>query len=300
MKNVFIALVSAWFGLASVQAQTVSYPHEVFDPLGIPQVEGAKLLHVDKGTKPPYPYPIVVYGATVQQVMDWIAKMDNLGFVHLNREKQTKKYISRGAAYKGARTIDYYFPVGSDGDKQSKFVRMQCRFDEDLTFRKGLKVPGATMVIQLTPFTHNKLELDYKKGALNAIGITDESGFIPKHTRKIEVKLTLSTKSLIPQWPEGSPWYAEVRTKFVEGYIPTVADARVWADKLYKACAENASNIDRMQGRDISGSTPNLPIITGSTTHWWTYTYQGIKYECYVNAELDLFGQFWFVVNRKM
>ena len=297
MKKLLFILM-AWFGLASVQAQTVSYPHEVFDPLGIPQVEGAKLLHVDKGTKTSY--PILVYKATPQQVLDWVADMDCLGFLHRNRDNEYKKRIPRGAAFKGPSTIEYYFPVGTDGDKQSKFVQMQCRFDQDLTFRKKLVVPGATMLIQLTPFTHNKLELDYKKGALNAIGITDESGFIPKHTRKIEVKLTLSTKSLIPQWAEGSPWYAEVRAKFVEGYIPTVADARVWADKLYKACAENASSIDQMQGRDISGSTPNLPIITGSTTHWWTYTYQGIKYECYVNAELDLFGQFWFVVNRKM
>ena len=28
--------------LMAATAQTVSYPHEVFDPLGIPQVEGAK------------------------------------------------------------------------------------------------------------------------------------------------------------------------------------------------------------------------------------------------------------------
>ena len=84
------------------------------------------------------------------------------------------------------------------------------------------------------------------------------------------------------------------------GYIPTAAEARVWADKLYKACAQNASSIDPMQGRDIPGSTPNLPTITGRTTHWWTYTHRGIKYECYVNAELDLFGQFWFDVMRKM
>ena len=280
--------------LMAATAQTVSYPHEVFDPLGIPQVEGAKLLYSDKGTKTSY--PMVVYGATVQQVLDWVAKMDRLGFLHRNRDNEYKKRIPRGAAFKGPSTIEYYFPVGTDGDRQSKFVLMQFRFDQDLTFRKGLKVPGATMVIQLTPFTHAKMELDYKKGVLTPIGITDESGFIPKHTREINVQLTLSTKSLIPQWPEGTPWYAEVRAKFVEGYIPTVADARVWADKLYKACAENASSIDRMQGRDIPGSTPNLPIITGSTTHWWTYTHRGIKYECYVNAELDLFGQFWFTV----
>jgi len=25
-----------------------------------------------------------------------------------------------------------------------------------------------------------------------------------------------------------------------------------------------------------------------------------VKYECYVNAELDLFGQFWFEAHRKM
>ena len=173
---------------------------------------------------------------------------------------------------------------------------MGCNFVGDVSLFRYKKIPGSTIAIQLDTHSPDKMELDYKKGTLNPIGITDESGFIPKHTKKIDVKLTLSNKSLIPQWPEGTPWYAEVRAKFVEGYIPTVADARVWADKLYKACAENASSIDPMQGRDIPGSTPNLPIITGRTTHWWTYTHQGIKYECYVNAELDLFGQFWFTV----
>jgi len=294
MKNGIIILVLAWFGLASVQAQTVSYPHEVFDPLGIPQVEGAKLLYADKGSAKTY--PIAIYQATPQQVSDWVADMDHLGFLHRNRDNEYKKRIHRKPAFKGPSTIEYYFPVGTDGDRQSKFVKMQFRFDQDLGFQKGLKVPGATMVVELTSFTHGKMELDYKKGVLTSIGITNESGFIPQHTKKIDVKLTLSNKSLIPQWPEGTPWYAEVRAKFVEGYIPTVADARVWADKLYKACAENASSIDRMQGRDIPGSTPNLPIITGRTTHWWTYTHRGIKYECYVNAELDLFGQFWFTV----
>ncbi len=297
MKRLLLIFI-VWFGLASVQAQTVSYPHEVFDPLGIPQVVGAKLLYADKGTKTSY--PLVVYQATPQQVSDWVAEMERLGFLHKNRDNEYKKRIHRKPAFKGPSTIEYYFPVGTDGDRQSKFVKMQFRFDRDLTFRKGLRVPGATMVIELTPFSHDKMKLDYKKGVLNPIGITDESGFIPKHTREINVQLALSTKSLIPQWEEGSPWYAEIRAKFVEGYIPTVACAREWAEKLYKACAENASSIDPMQGRDIPGSTPNLPTITGSTTHWWTYSHQGIKYECYVNAEIDLFGQFWFVVYRKM
>ena len=290
MKNGIIILVLAWFGLASVQAQTVSYPHELFDPLSIPQVEGAKLLHVDKKER------LVIYQATQQQVLDWIEQMDNLGFLHQNRYETSKKNIRRGTAYKGQSHLNYYFPVGTEGHKQCVHVAMACNFVGDISIMRYKKIPGSTMAIQLTPHSPDKMELDYKKGALNAIGITDESGFIPKHTKKIDVKLTLSNKSLIPQWPEGTPWYAEVRAKFVEGYIPTVADARVWADKLYKACAENASSIDRMQGRDIPGSTPNLPIITGRTTHWWTYTHRGIKYECYVNAELDLFGQFWFTV----
>ena len=177
---------------------------------------------------------------------------------------------------------------------------MACNFVGDISIMRYKKIPGSTMVIQLTPHSPDKVELDYKKGALNPIGITDESGFIPKHTRKINVELTLSTKSLIPQWEEGSPWYAVVRAEFVSGYIPTAVEARAWAEKLYKACAQNASHIDPMQGRDIPGSTPNLPLITGRTTHWWTYTHRGIKYECYVNAELDLFGQFWFDVKRKM
>lgn len=289
MKRLTLILM-IWFGLASVQAQTVSYPHEVFDPLGIPQVEGAKLLHVDKKLS------LVVYQATHQQVLDWIEQMDNLGFLHENRYKKIKNNIRRGAAYKGQSHIEYYFPVGTKGHKQLIHVSMGCNFVGDVSLFRYKKIPGSTIAIQLDTHSPDKIELDYKKGTLNPIGITDESGFIPKHTKKIDVKLTLSNKSLIPQWPEGTPWYAEVRAKFVTGYIPTAAEARVWADKLYKACAQNASSIDPMQGRDIPGSTPNLPIITGRTTHWWTYTHQGIKYECYVNAELDLFGQFWFTV----
>ena len=289
MKRLTLILM-IWFGLASVQAQTVSYPHEVFDPLGIPQVEGAKLLHVDKKLS------LVVYQATHQQVLDWIEQMDNLGFLHENRYKKIKNNIRRGAAYKGQSHIEYYFPVGTKGHKQLIHVSMGCNFVGDVSLFRYKKIPGSTIAIQLDTHSPDKIELDYKNGVLTPIGITDESGFIPKHTREINVQLTLSNKSLIPQWPEGTPWYAEVRAKFVTGYIPTAVEARVWADKLYKACAENASSIDPMQGRDIPGSTPNLPLITGRTTHWWTYTHQGIKYECYVNAELDLFGQFWFTV----
>ena len=293
MKKLLFILMT-WFGFVSVQAQTVSYPHELFDPLGIPQVKGAKLLHVDKEEW------LVMYQATQQQVLDWIEQMDNLGFLHQNRYEESKKHIRRGTAYKGQSHLNYYFPVGTEGHKQCVHVAMACNFVGDISIMRYKKIPGSTMVIQLTPHSPDKVELDYKKGALNPIGITDESGFIPKHTRKINVELTLSTKSLIPQWEEGSPWYAVVRAEFVSGYIPTAVEARAWAEKLYKACAQNASHIDPMQGRDIPGSTPNLPIITGRTTHWWTYTHRGIKYECYVNAKLDLFGQFWFDVKRKM
>ncbi len=293
MKKLLFILMT-WFGFVSVQAQTVSYPHELFDPLGIPQVEGAKLLHVDKEEW------LVMYQATQQQVLDWIEQMDNLGFLHQNRYEESKKHIRRGTAYKGQSHLNYYFPVGTEGHKQCVHVAMACNFVGDISIMRYKKIPGSTMVIQLTPHSPDKVELDYKKGALNPIGITDESGFIPKHTRKINVELTLSTKSLIPQWEEGSPWYAVVRAEFVSGYIPTAVEARAWAEKLYKACAQNASSIDPMQGRDIPESIPNLSLITGSTTHWWTYTHRGIKYECYVNAELDLFGQFWFDVYRKM
>ena len=293
MKKLLLILMT-WFGFVSVQAQTVSYPHELFDPLGIPQVKGAKLLHVDKEEW------LVMYQATQQQVLDWIEQMDNLGFLHQNRYEESKKHIRRGTAYKGQSHLNYYFPVGTEGHKQCVHVAMACNFVGDISIMRYKKIPGSTMVIQLTPHSPDKVELDYKKGALNPIGITDESGFIPKHTRKINVELTLSTKSLIPQWEEGSPWYAVVRAEFVSGYIPTAVEARAWAEKLYKACAQNASSIDPMQGRDIPESIPNLSLITGSTTHWWTYTHRGIKYECYVNAELDLFGQFWFEVYRKM
>ncbi len=293
MKKLLFILMT-WFGFVSVQAQTASYPHELFDPLGIPQVEGAKLLHVDKKEW------LVMYQATQQQVLDWIEQMDNLGFLHQNRYEESQKHIRRGTAYKGQSHLNYYFPVGTEGHKQCVHVAMACNFVGDISIMRYKKIPGSTMVIQLTPHSPDKVELDYKKGALNPIGITDESGFIPKHTRKINVELTLSTKSLIPQWEEGSPWYAVVRAEFVSGYIPTAVEARAWAEKLYKACAQNASSIDPMQGRDIPESIPNLSLITGSTTHWWTYTHRGIKYECYVNAELDLFGQFWFDVYRKM
>jgi len=294
MKRKMISIMILLGTFLTAGAQNVQYPREAFDPLGIPRVKGAKLLHVDKKAW------LVMYQATQQQVLDWIKQMDDLGFLHQNRYEESKKNIRRGTAYKGQSHLNYYFPVGTEGHKQCVHVAMACNFVGDISIMRYKKIPGSTMVIQLTPYSPDKMELDYKKGELNPIGITDESGFIPKHTKKIDVKLTLSTKSLIPQWAEGSPWYAEVRAKFVTGYIPTAAEARVWAEKLYKACAQNASSIDPMQGRDIPGSTPNLPIITGRTTHWWTYTYKGVKYECYVNAELDLFGQFWFEAHRKM
>ena len=174
MKNVIIILALAWFGLASVQAQTVNYPHELFDPLGIPLVEGAKLLHVDKKER------LVIYQATQQQVLDWIEQMDNLGFLHQNRYETSKKNIRRGTAYKGQSHLNYYFPVGTEGHKQSVHVAMACNFVGDISILRYKRIPGSTMVIQLTPYSPDKMELDYKKGTLNPIGITDESGFIPQ------------------------------------------------------------------------------------------------------------------------
>ena len=173
MKRLTLILM-IWFGLASVQAQTVSYPHEVFDPLGIPQVEGAKLLHVDKKER------LVIYQATQQQVLDWIEQMDNLGFLHQNRYETSKKNIRRGTAYKGQSHLNYYFPVGTEGHKQSVHVAMACNFVGDISILRYKRIPGSTMVIQLTPYSPDKMELDYKKGTLNPIGITDESGFIPQ------------------------------------------------------------------------------------------------------------------------
>ena len=180
MKNVIIILVLAWFGFASVQAQTVSYPHELFDPLGIPKVEGAKLLHVDKKLS------LVVYQATHQQVLDWIEQMDNLGFLHENRYKKIKNNIRRGAAYKGQSHIEYYFPVGTKGHKQLIHVSMGCNFVGDVSLFRYKKIPGSTIAIQLDTHSPDKIELDYLKGVLTPIGITDESGFIPKHTKKID------------------------------------------------------------------------------------------------------------------
>lgn len=185
----------AVFGIASTSAQTASFPHEVFGPLNIPQVEGAKLLYADKGSASSY--PLVVYEATPQQVMAWIEQMDNRGFLHRNRHKESKKQILRGSAYRGGINIVYYFPVGTGGDNQSIYAKMQCRFDNDIVFRegKGMKVPGSSMAIELTPFTRTKQNLNYQKGILKDMGITDESGFIPRHTEVFKANVLRSDKS---------------------------------------------------------------------------------------------------------
>lgn len=285
MKNGIIILVLAWFGLASVQAQTVSYPHELFDPLGIPQVEGAKLLHVDKKLS------LVVYQATHQQVLDWIEQMDNLGFLHENRYKKIKNNIRRGAAYKGQSHIEYYFPVGTKGHKQLIHVSMGCNFVGDVSLFRYKKIPGSTIAIQLDTHSPDKIELDYQKGIFNSIGITDESGFIPKHTREIKTELIRTNKAIAPDLPEGTFINAGLTVKFVTGYIPTRADLDTWVKKLYKACAENASSIDPLlQGEDLA--KVNDPNMFTSCTHYWTYTYNGMKYKCSITVNLDMRGQF--------
>lgn len=277
----------AVFGIALTSAQTASFPHEVFDPLNIPQVEGAKLLYADKGSA--NSYPLVVYDATPQQVMAWIEQMDNRGFLHRNRHKESKKQILRGSAYRGGINIEYYFPVGTGGDNQSIYAKMQCRFDNDIVFRegKGMKVPGSSMAIELTPFTRTKQNLNYQKGILKDMGITDESGFIPKHTEVFKANVLRSDKYVYAQLPAGTPYSGILEAKFRRGYIPAFADARAWANKLYKAYAANASSIDPISENEGTGMT-----------HWWTYTYNGVKYQCHVEADLDLFGQFGFTVMK--
>lgn len=280
-------LFATLLGVVTANAQTVSFPHEVFDPLNIPQVEGAKLLYADKGSADSY--PLVIYNATPQQVMAWIEQMDNRGFLHRNRHKESKKQILRGSAYRGGIYIEYYFPVGTSGDKQSIYAKMQCRFDDEIVFRegKGMKVPGSSMAIELTPFTRTKQNLNYQKGILKDMGITDESGFIPKHTEVFKTNVLRSDKYVYSQLPAGTPYSGILEAKFCAGYIPTFADVRAWANKLYKACTANASSIDPISENEGTGMT-----------HWWTYTCNGVKYQCHVEADLDLFGRFVFTATR--
>lgn len=283
--NRILAFIFSLVMASTLWAQDATFPHDVMDPFGIPPISGAKcvftdIIKIEEGTKKIY---YVGFDAMPEQVRSWLALLEGKGMVYAKKYEDSKEWLKKD---KGGK-IDYQFPLGSTGDKQSVYIHVAWSF-KGMTFKKdGGNTIRHTAYFSLIPLDRDKPSLDYPKGILSEFGVTDESSFIPTNTIVFKATTTRTDKLLYPGLAAGTPVIGVLEAKFCRGYIPTFAQADEWANALYKACAAHASTIDPLSVQ------ADLP-----TCHWWTYSYKGVKYQCYVSVNLDLMGSFSFTIRR--
>lgn len=280
MKRIFTLIFTLATAASALWAQEVEFPHDIFDPLGIPPIPGAKCVGVERFEREK-DYN-VYFDATPQQITAWFALVEKNGLLTNKIGIQRKELAGKGVN----TTVTYQYPMGSTGDKQLWSIRLRCQFIGWSIKRGGREIPYNTW---LRFHTLNPLvtELDYPPGILRDFGVTDESAFIPEHTYHFTASVIRSDKYSYDYLPAGTPISGVLEAKFRRGYIPTFAQASRWANALYRACAANAGSIEPLTE---NGDTP--------TSHWWKYTYRGVQYQCHVAIDLDLMGSFTLTIRR--
>ncbi len=268
------------------EARAQKFPHDIYDPLGIPPIEGANVLHVEKTAVENSRF--VVFDATPQQVVAWMKELEREGMIFPLRFSEAREQISRGKSYKGGSEINCYFPEGSEGDDRSLYLWIFTNFVHEFTLSGGRTIPGSTVAIELLSMYRSAPQLEYEHGVLSDLGITDESEFIPARTHKFEASIFRSDGSFGQDIHAGTPLGGSLEAKFTYGYVPTVKDAETWANGLRKASKSHAQSFEDM-GSSIEGST---------AIYWWTYMYHNVTYLCRVEAELDHLGKFSFLIQR--
>ncbi len=285
MKKLILIIATVLLTALTVQAQT--FPNEVFDPYGVPTIEGARVLktQIEKGKR----MYSVAYDATFEQVMKWVDDMVAKGMILSNKAKND---LAEDRNRKNHNTtISLHFPLGTYGNQQEMYVILDYSWyliPADNIFPRSV---GASAAIAIWPIygggsTKPKLEAP-QADILSPLGITDVSGFVPEHTMKFIANTVKSDKILWPDLPVGTPTIGTLEARFTHGYVPSFAEVDRWAKAIYKACAANASAIDPL------GSSREI-----ATSHWWTYTYKGVKYQATVSADLDHLGRFGFSTMR--
>ena len=281
MKRIFALIFTLVITASALCAQEAGFPHDIFDPFGIPPIPGAKCVavEIDKVGQECNVY----FDATPQQITAWYALVEKNGMLTSKRGIESKGQVAK--KFYGA--VSYQFPMDSPGDTQSLRLGLTCDFHGTTLKSGGREIPYTAWLWfqRIDPLV---TELDYPAGIFREFGVTDESAFIPEHTYHFTASVTGADKILAPHLPAGTPVLGVLEAKFRRGYIPTFAQASRWAHALYRACAANATAIEPLSE---NGEVP--------TSHWWKYSYRGVQYQCYITIDLDLMGRFAFTIRRE-
>ncbi len=273
---------------AAGEARAQEFPHEIFEPYGVPTIEGARVLKTRiENDKKLY---AVAYDATFEQVMQWVDNMVAKGMILSNKEKNSLEEDRNRKNH--LNTISLHFPLGTSGNQQEIYVVLDYSWH---LIPAGYIFPrsvGASAAIEIRPIygsgsTKPKLETP-QADILSPLGLTDISGFVPEHTMQFFANTIKADKVLRSDLPAGTPVAGTLEARFTHGYVPKFTDVDRWAKAIYKACAANASAIEPLE------SSSEI-----ATTHWWTYTYRGVSYQAYVTADLDHLGRFEFATRRQ-
>lgn len=282
MKRIFTLICTLAMTATTLLAQEAEFPHDILDSLGIPPIPGAKCVAVVIN-EPDKKYE-VYFDATRSQIAEWMNLVEKKGMMHQKKYDYQKERLTREVEKYGA--VDYQFPM----DNPPMLLLIDWNFRKGAggaTVKSGGREIPYTALLFLRYVGSPKLELDYPKGILGEFGVTDESCFIPPNTIKFTASVIRADGRAYTNFPAGTPVSGVLEAKFCAGYLPTFAQASKWASALYRACSVNASAIEPLAENE------ELP-----TSHWWTYTYRGVQYQCYVSIDLDLMGSFTFTIRR--
>ncbi len=282
-------LIIVFFSITAIcTAMAQQFPSEIFEPYGVPTLEGARVLKtkIEKDKK----MYAVAYDATFEQVMRWVDDMLDKGMILSNKAKNDLEEDRNRKNH--ATTISLHFPLGSYGNQQEMYVILDYSWyliPADNIFSRSVNASAAIAIWPIYGGGSSKPKLEAPQtDILSAMGMDDVSGFVPEHTMQFLAKTVKADKVLRSDLPAGTPAIGTLEARFTHGYVPKFADVDRWARAIYKACAANASAIDPL------GSSDEI-----STTHWWTYTYNGVSYQAYVTADLDHLGRFELTITRQ-
>ncbi len=278
------AIILSLTAVCSAMAQ--EFPGEIFEPYGVPTIEGARVLNtkINNDTK----IYSVAYDTTFEQVMQWIDDLESKGMIIGNKDKRELNE-DRNREYHSSE-MDIHFPIGTYGNQQEVYLFLEYNFvyPIEFLFSRSIGAQAAIAIIPIYGEGSTKPVLETPQAdILSAFGMADVSGFIPEHTLQFIAKTVKSDKVFRSDLPAGTPIIGTLEARFTHGYVPAFADVDRWANDIYRACASNATEIDPI------GSSSEI-----TTTHWWNYTYQGVTYQVYVSAELDHLGRFELSITR--
>ncbi len=141
-------LIIVFFSITAIcTAMAQQFPSEIFEPYGVPTLEGARVLKtkIEKDKK----MYAVAYDATFEQVMRWVDDMLAKGMILSNKAKNDLEEDRNRKNH--ATTISLHFPLGTYGNQQEMYVVLDYSWHlipADNIFPRSV---GASAAIEIRP-----------------------------------------------------------------------------------------------------------------------------------------------------